>query len=293
MPTGIDSQFSVQIAELWNAAGRPPYVDLAAEIKKNEPSGATVPTPDLIGKIIRGRELSKWIVVEMVVKALHRHGPLDEGAPTIETLKRLWAQAKDKSNKLDDTQDTTQFDRKFPENVQDVAVFDRDSDDDKENETTARWESLFTILDQLDLDAQTKYETGTGALVSTRKVNGSYGWSTLHPHVCTRRGGKLLIGRSNDCDIRLEHETVSRKHAQMNYLPIGGRIVWMITDLDSTNGVALNDEMIPVRLPIALSESGTRLKMGNFELVYVDYEKWMQCSVEQKNSMLGIGRWTV
>lgn len=45
-----------------------------------------------------------------------------------------------------------------------------------------------------------------------------------------------VIGRSSDCDWVLNHESVSRAHARFSR----HRGTWMITDLDSKNGVRLN-----------------------------------------------------
>jgi len=46
----------------------------------------------------------------------------------------------------------------------------------------------------------------------------------------------LLIGRAQDCDLMLPHESVSRHHARVSQSRQG----WMITDLDSKNGIKIN-----------------------------------------------------
>ena len=46
----------------------------------------------------------------------------------------------------------------------------------------------------------------------------------------------LLIGRAQDCDLMLQHESVSRHHARVS--PSGHG--WAITDLDSKNGIKIN-----------------------------------------------------
>jgi adenylate cyclase len=46
----------------------------------------------------------------------------------------------------------------------------------------------------------------------------------------------LLIGRAQDCDLMLQHESVSRHHARITPSDHG----WTITDLDSKNGIKVN-----------------------------------------------------
>ena len=50
----------------------------------------------------------------------------------------------------------------------------------------------------------------------------------------------LVLGRAADCDYRLRDETVSRRHAEVR--PEDG--VWVIRDLDSTNGVYVNGRRV-------------------------------------------------
>src|SRR5687768_10817816 len=50
----------------------------------------------------------------------------------------------------------------------------------------------------------------------------------------------LLIGRGEDCDIRIPDHSVSRKHARIEPAPDGVQV----TDLGSTNGTFVNDRMI-------------------------------------------------
>lgn len=49
----------------------------------------------------------------------------------------------------------------------------------------------------------------------------------------------LIIGRSVECDIRLDHDTVSRQHARLELLP-GARLG--LTDLGSSNGTSLEKD---------------------------------------------------
>jgi hypothetical protein len=59
--------------------------------------------------------------------------------------------------------------------------------------------------------------------------------------------GTLVLGRSQDCDIRLESRLISRYHAVITVDPNG---TYYISDLASTNGVLVNNKQIK-RIPIA------------------------------------------
>ena len=53
-------------------------------------------------------------------------------------------------------------------------------------------------------------------------------------------GSRLLIGRSRECDIRLDDPNVSRRHAELRR-DNGG---WVVADLASTNGVKVNGRRV-------------------------------------------------
>jgi pSer/pThr/pTyr-binding forkhead associated (FHA) protein len=53
-------------------------------------------------------------------------------------------------------------------------------------------------------------------------------------------GKKIVIGRGKDCDIMIEHPTISRKHAEITYSWNGA----FVKDLGSANGVYCNDVRI-------------------------------------------------
>jgi hypothetical protein len=52
--------------------------------------------------------------------------------------------------------------------------------------------------------------------------------------------GELRIGRSSSCDLMLSDPTVSRRHARLIHR--GGK--WVLQDLGSTNGTALNGRKV-------------------------------------------------
>jgi len=55
---------------------------------------------------------------------------------------------------------------------------------------------------------------------------------------------RAVIGRDADCVIRLDHKSISRRHARIGCAEDG----WFVEDLESTNGIAVNE--VPVRRSI-------------------------------------------
>ncbi len=62
------------------------------------------------------------------------------------------------------------------------------------------------------------------------------------------------LGRSSDCDIQIEEDSVSRFHAEIQKTPDG----FVVIDCNSTNGVLVNDQ----RVSSVLLKSGDRLQLG-------------------------------
>lgn len=60
------------------------------------------------------------------------------------------------------------------------------------------------------------------------------------------REGKNVVGSAPNCDIVLTDEHVSSRHASINYIVRGDERVFVLHDLDSTNGTFLNDSEEPV-----------------------------------------------
>jgi len=89
------------------------------------------------------------------------------------------------------------------------------------------------------------------------------------PRALLALGGRRLllapgggtIGRSRDCDIRLEDAGISRRHAEIRPGPDG----WTIADMGSTNGVLLNGQSI---YAAQLLHPGDRLELGSTEIVF-------------------------
>ena len=77
-------------------------------------------------------------------------------------------------------------------------------------------------------------------------------------HELTKR--RTVIGRSKDCDIRLDDPNVSRRHAEIQQ---EGATFWVV-DLDSTNGVESKGKRVK-RLKL---DEGTRFTVGSTELTF-------------------------
>ncbi|MBI3725787.1 FHA domain-containing protein [bacterium] len=58
--------------------------------------------------------------------------------------------------------------------------------------------------------------------------------------------GKNIVGSDPDCDVILTDEFISSKHANLKYVNKDGERIFIITDLDSTNGTFLNDAEEPI-----------------------------------------------
>jgi Protein of unknown function (DUF3662)/FHA domain len=72
--------------------------------------------------------------------------------------------------------------------------------------------------------------------------------------------GRLVIGRSRDCDIRLTDPNVSRRHAEVRQ----EGSAYFVVDLDSTNGTEVNGR----RARRARLEGGDVIVLGSTEIVF-------------------------
>jgi hypothetical protein len=73
-------------------------------------------------------------------------------------------------------------------------------------------------------------------------------------------GGRALLGRSKECDVRISDPNVSRRHAEVRQ---EGSTYWVV-DLDSTNGVLVNGQ----RQKRAKLDDGDRITLGSTDLVF-------------------------
>ena len=70
-----------------------------------------------------------------------------------------------------------------------------------------------------------------------------------------------LLGRSRECDVVIDDENVSRRHAEVR--PSGG--AWIVRDLGSTNGVKVNGQRITGAQSL---RPGDRIEIGLSTLTY-------------------------
>jgi len=85
-----------------------------------------------------------------------------------------------------------------------------------------------------------------------------------HDELCASlelTAGRLTIGRAEEAAVRLDHDTVSRHHAELIRDPYGR---WWIRDLGSHNGTKHKGERLTERL---LEEEDT-VRIGKFHLTF-------------------------
>lgn len=93
---------------------------------------------------------------------------------------------------------------------------------------------------------------------------------TLLRSICPKFGNQefpiltdsVLLGRSADCDIHLDHGGVSRRHAKIMLLSSG----YFIEDLQSSNGTRVNDNLIEETVRLF---DGDRISICDLEFVFV------------------------
>ncbi|MDG1136970.1 MAG: FHA domain-containing protein [Phycisphaerales bacterium] len=94
-------------------------------------------------------------------------------------------------------------------------------------------------------------------------------------HICTRNNGKvlrkfalgdigeLIVGRDEDCDIRIKSRVVSREHCTIEQDDAGGLV---LSDMNSTGGTFLDEKKIDsIRL-----EDGMEVVVGPAVLKFYD-----------------------
>ena len=73
-------------------------------------------------------------------------------------------------------------------------------------------------------------------------------------------GGRVVLGRSRECDLVLNDPNVSRQHAELR----GAGTDWEVYDLGSTNGIKVNGRRVS-RSPL---EPGDRITLGLVDLTF-------------------------
>lgn len=77
-------------------------------------------------------------------------------------------------------------------------------------------------------------------------------------------GQRLRIGRSQDCDVQLPMQFVSRQHAEVVPLPESSE--WVLRDLESTHGTIVQGQ----RIREVTIRAGLEVKMGPAVLRFED-----------------------
>lgn len=95
----------------------------------------------------------------------------------------------------------------------------------------------------------------------------------------------FLIGRTSDCDLRLNAHKVSRHHAHITNE--GGRL--FLTDLASTNGTRLNHQPLPPDKPQRLQD-GDLIQIADFQIKFVDETHLSDTSQIPTDTITAFGR---
>ena len=74
--------------------------------------------------------------------------------------------------------------------------------------------------------------------------------------------GRVVVGRSRECDVRIDDGNVSRRHFE---LVQEGPTAWAVADLGSTNGTEVNGRRVAGRKRVA---DGDRITAGGTELLF-------------------------
>ena len=85
---------------------------------------------------------------------------------------------------------------------------------------------------------------------------------TVDGRVVPISSDRVVIGRSRECDVRVDDGNVSRRHAEISR---DGGDGWAVVDLGSTNGTEVNGRRITKRTPLG---DGDRIAIGGTELVF-------------------------
>lgn len=98
--------------------------------------------------------------------------------------------------------------------------------------------------------------------ISSRQIPAIQIGLVYHDQIDRRRftGREVAIGRDAACDLMIQDETVSARHARLNY----HHNQWWIEDLQSTNGTFINEERVVTPTVII---SGDELRCGRIGLL--------------------------
>jgi hypothetical protein len=73
---------------------------------------------------------------------------------------------------------------------------------------------------------------------------------------------RVVVGRSRECDVRVDDGNVSRRHFELVH---ESPSTWVVVDLESTNGTEVNGHKVQRRTEL---DDGDRITIGSTELVF-------------------------
>ena len=85
---------------------------------------------------------------------------------------------------------------------------------------------------------------------------------TVDGRVVPLSSSRVVVGRSRECDVRVDDGNVSRRHFE---LVQDGPTAWAVVDLGSTNGTEVNGRRIRGKTRV---DDGDRIAIGGTELVF-------------------------
>jgi predicted component of type VI protein secretion system len=85
---------------------------------------------------------------------------------------------------------------------------------------------------------------------------------TVDGRVVPLTTSRVVVGRSRECDIRVDDGNVSRRHCEVAQ---DGPTAWSVVDLGSTNGTEVNGKRVSGKQRL---DDGDRIVIGGTELVF-------------------------
>jgi diguanylate cyclase (GGDEF)-like protein len=86
--------------------------------------------------------------------------------------------------------------------------------------------------------------------------------------------GETVIGRAVSCNVRLNDDGISRRHARV--VSVGGQVI--IEDLQSANGTVVNSEIVTQRT----LKDGDKIRLGSTTILKFTYQDKLDESFQQK-----------
>ena len=109
------------------------------------------------------------------------------------------------------------------------------------------------------------------AAVSAAPASDVRWWLSWNQHTFPLAVGDNIIGRDPRCDVWLDHDGVSRRHARIRIENASGPAV--LADLDSTNGTFIGRQQIAMPTPLADRDV---IKLGEVSLQFREWSETVQ-----------------